>query len=49
MLQALSAGESKPWIKSKIPEFLRALIAKNNAINVGNIFTTVSMPSFAPN
>ena len=49
MLQALSVGESKPWIKSKIPEFLRALIAKNNAINVGNIFMTVSIPSFAPN
>ena len=42
-------GDKVFWIKSKMPEFLRALIAKNNAINVGNIFTTVSMPSFAPN
>lgn len=36
-------------IKSKIPEFLRALIAKNKAINVGKILITVSTPSFAPN
>lgn len=36
-------------IKSKIPEFLRALIAKNKAISVGKILITVSIPSFAPN
>jgi len=44
-----SIGESKLWKKSKIPEFLSALIAKNSAISVGNIFITVSIPSFAPN
>lgn len=36
-------------IRSKIPEFLRALIAKNKAISVGKILITVSIPSFAPN
>lgn len=42
-------GESILCIKSKRPEFLRALIAKNNPTNVGKIFITVSIPSFAPN
>ena len=37
------------WSNSKIPEFLRALIAKNKATKVGKIFITVSIPSFAPN
>lgn len=45
----LRKGESKCSSKSKIPEFLRALIAKNNAIKVGKILITVSMPSFEPN
>lgn len=41
-------GERKDCIKSKIPEFLKALIAKNSPIRVGNILTTVSIPSLAP-
>lgn len=34
---------------SKTPEFLRALIARKRPTSVGNIFITVSIPSFAPN
>lgn len=35
-------------IKSNIPDTLKALIAINNPIKVGNIFTTIPIPSFAP-
>lgn len=41
-------GDNMSWNNSSNPEFLRALIAKNNPTNVGNIFMTVSIPSFAP-
>ena len=44
----LRNGDNAFCKTSKIPEFLSALIAKNKAINVGNIFITVSMPSLAP-
>ena len=44
----LKIGDKILAIKSISPEFLRALIAKNNPINVGNIFITVFIPSFAP-
>ena len=45
----LSNGEAIFWRSSKIPEFLSALIAKNKPTSVGNIFITVSIPSFEPN
>lgn len=35
-------------IKSSIPDTLRALIAINKPIKVGNMFTTIPIPSFAP-
>lgn len=35
-------------IKSNIPDTLRALIAINKPIKVGNMFTTIPIPSFAP-
>lgn len=41
-------GDEAFWISSKIPEHLRALMAKNSAIRVGNILITVSIPSFVP-
>lgn len=44
----LRKGERKLWIKSSMPEDLRALIAKNNAMRVGNILITVLMPSLEP-
>ncbi len=37
-------GDKAFWIKSKIPEFLSALIAKNNATRVGNILIVVAIP-----
>lgn len=48
ILRTLRIGDKIFWMSSRIPEFLRALIAKNKAINVGNILITVSIPSFAP-
>lgn len=41
-------GDSIFSNNSSRPEFLSALIAKNNPTNVGKIFITVSIPSFAP-
>ena len=49
ILNILSIGERIDCIKSKIPDVLRLLTAKNRATNVGNIFITVDMPLFAPN
>ena len=34
--------------KSRIPEFLKALIARNKPTNVGKIFITVLIPSLQP-
>ena len=34
--------------KSRIPEFLKALIARNNPTKVGNILMTVWIPSLEP-
>lgn len=48
MLNKFKTGEQMFWNASKIPEFLRALIAKKRAISVGKIFITVSIPSLAP-
>ncbi len=48
MVSTFRIGESILDIKSIIPEVLKALIAKNNAINVGNILITVSIPSLQP-
>ena len=39
-------GDNKFWKSSKIPEFLSALTAKNNAISVGKILITVFIPIF---
>lgn len=39
-------GDNEFFSKSKIPEYLRALIARKRAIRVGNILTTVSTPFF---
>ena len=39
-------GDREFFIKSKIPEYRRALIARKRAIRVGNILTTVSIPFF---
>ena len=46
ILHLLRKGDKICWNKSKIPEFLRALIAKNKAINVGKILNTVCIPLF---
>ena len=44
----LISGDINFIIKSNTPEYLNALIATNNPINVGKIFITISNPSFAP-
>ena len=48
ILNKLSIGERILDNKSKIPEFLRALIAKNRPTSVGKIFITVLIPSLQP-
>lgn len=42
-------GESNLSNKSKMPEDLRAFMARNKAIRVGKILTTVLIPSLEPN
>lgn len=44
----LITGSISFIIKSKIPEYLNALIATNKPTNVGKIFITISNPSLAP-
>lgn len=41
-------GVKRFVIRSIRPEFRNALIAKNKPTNVGKIFITVFIPSFAP-
>ena len=48
IFKMFNIGDIKLTIKSNIPDTLKALIAINNPINVGNILITISIPSFAP-
>ena len=48
MLKIHKIGERSFSNRSRMPEVLSALIARNNPINVGNILITVSIPSFEP-
>ena len=47
-LKVLNIGFIIFITKSIVPEFLSITIAKNNPTNVGKIFITISIPSFAP-
>lgn len=48
ILKNCKIDESICTIKSIIPELLSAPIATNKPTRLGNIFTVISIPSFAP-